>query len=63
MSKSRTGGRHILTSIVKRERVLIVEDDRAFELILRIPLEREGFIVDFVEEESVEPNHKGANGS
>jgi two-component system, sensor histidine kinase and response regulator len=35
---------------VKQERVLIVEDDRGTELILRIPLEREGFIVDFVEE-------------
>jgi len=35
---------------VKQERVLIVEDDRAAELILRIPLEREGFVVDFVEE-------------
>ncbi|HEV7427523.1 MAG TPA: response regulator [Thermoanaerobaculia bacterium] len=35
---------------MKQERVLIVEDDRAAELILRIPLEREGFIVDFVEE-------------
>lgn len=33
-----------------QERVLIVEDDRAAELILRIPLEREGFVVDFVEE-------------
>src|SRR5947199_7894658 len=41
---------HILTSVVKQERVLIVEDDRGTELILRIPLEREGFIVDFVEE-------------
>src|SRR3954462_3601754 len=41
---------HILTDVVKQERVLIVEDDRAAELILRIPLEREGFIVDFVEE-------------
>jgi DNA-binding response OmpR family regulator len=41
---------HILTSVVKQDRVLIVEDDRAAELILRIPLEREGFIVDFVEE-------------
>jgi DNA-binding response OmpR family regulator len=35
---------------VKQERLLILEDDRAFELILRIPFEREGFIVDFVEE-------------
>ena len=35
---------------MKQERVLIVEDDRATELILRIPLEREGFTVDFVEE-------------
>jgi DNA-binding response OmpR family regulator len=35
---------------VKQERVLIVEDDRGAELILRVPLEREGFIVDFVEE-------------
>jgi DNA-binding NtrC family response regulator len=35
---------------VKQERVLIVEDDRAAELILRVPLEREGFAVDFVEE-------------
>ncbi|HEX9460114.1 MAG TPA: response regulator [Thermoanaerobaculia bacterium] len=35
---------------MKQERVLIVEDDRAAELILRIPLEREGFVVDFVEE-------------
>jgi len=35
---------------VKQDRVLIVEDDRGTELILRIPLEREGFIVDFVEE-------------
>jgi len=35
---------------VQQERVLIVEDDRAAELILRIPLEREGFVVDFVEE-------------
>ncbi|HEV7485511.1 MAG TPA: response regulator [Thermoanaerobaculia bacterium] len=35
---------------MKQERVLIVEDDRAAELILRIPLEREGFAVDFVEE-------------
>ena len=33
-----------------RERILIVEDDRAAEIILRLPLEREGFIVDFVEE-------------
>src|SRR5258708_3007081 len=41
---------HILTDVVKQERVLIVEDDRAAELILRIPLEREGFVVDFVEE-------------
>jgi DNA-binding response OmpR family regulator len=41
---------HILTSVVKQDRVLIVEDDRAAELILRIPLEREGFAVDFVEE-------------
>ena len=41
---------HILTSVVKQDRVLIVEDDRAAELILRIPLEREGFVVDFVEE-------------
>ncbi len=32
------------------QRILIVEDDRAAELILRIPFEREGFIVDFVEE-------------
>lgn len=35
---------------MKQERVLIVEDDRGTELILRIPLEREGFVVDFVEE-------------
>jgi DNA-binding response OmpR family regulator len=35
---------------VIQDRVLIVEDDRASELILRIPLEREGFVVDFVEE-------------
>lgn len=35
---------------MKQERVLILEDDRAAELILRVPLEREGFIVDFVEE-------------
>jgi DNA-binding response OmpR family regulator len=35
---------------VKQERILIVDDDRALELILRIPLEREGFVVDFVEE-------------
>jgi CheY-like chemotaxis protein len=35
---------------VPRERILIVEDDRAAEIILRLPLEREGFIVDFVEE-------------
>jgi two-component system sensor histidine kinase/response regulator len=35
---------------VQQERLLIVEDDRASELILRIPLEREGFVVDFVEE-------------
>jgi DNA-binding response OmpR family regulator len=35
---------------VKQDRILIVEDDRAAELILRIPLEREGFVVDFVEE-------------
>jgi DNA-binding response OmpR family regulator len=35
---------------VKQQRILIVEDDRAAELILRIPLEREGFVVDFVEE-------------
>jgi len=35
---------------VKQDRVLIVEDDRAAELILRLPFEREGFIVDFVEE-------------
>jgi DNA-binding response OmpR family regulator len=41
---------HILPDVVKQERVLIVEDDRAAELILRIPLEREGFVVDFVEE-------------
>ena len=41
---------HILTDVVKQERVLIVEDDRTAELILRIPLEREGFVVDFVEE-------------
>ncbi|HXH38288.1 MAG TPA: response regulator [Thermoanaerobaculia bacterium] len=33
-----------------QERVLILEDDRAAELILRIPLERERFVVDFVEE-------------
>lgn len=32
------------------QRVLIVEDDRAAEIILRIPFEREGFVVDFVEE-------------
>jgi DNA-binding response OmpR family regulator len=41
---------HILTSVVQQDRVLIVEDDHAAELILRIPLEREGFLVDFVEE-------------
>lgn len=41
---------HILKDVVQQERVLIVEDDRAAELILRIPLEREGFMVDFVEE-------------
>ncbi|HEY4642209.1 MAG TPA: response regulator [Thermoanaerobaculia bacterium] len=35
---------------MKQDRVLIVEDDRAAELILRLPLEREGFVVDFVEE-------------
>jgi len=35
---------------VKQERILILEDDRAAELILRVPLEREGFVVDFVEE-------------
>ncbi|MBV8546297.1 MAG: response regulator [Acidobacteria bacterium] len=35
---------------MKQERVLIVEDDRGAELILRLPLEREGFAVDFVEE-------------
>ncbi|HSY47448.1 MAG TPA: response regulator [Thermoanaerobaculia bacterium] len=33
-----------------QERVLILEDDRAAELILRIPLERVRFAVDFVEE-------------
>jgi DNA-binding response OmpR family regulator len=36
--------------VVKQERVLILEDDRAAELILRIPLEHEGFVVDFAEE-------------
>jgi DNA-binding response OmpR family regulator len=36
--------------VKQQQRILIVEDDRAAELILRIPLEREGFIVDFVEE-------------
>src|SRR5258706_3440902 len=41
---------HILPDVVNQERVLILEDDRAAELILRIPLEREGFVVDFVEE-------------
>jgi DNA-binding response OmpR family regulator len=35
---------------VKQDRILIVEDDRAAELILRLPFEREGFVVDFVEE-------------
>jgi DNA-binding response OmpR family regulator len=35
---------------VTRERVLILEDDRAAELILRIPLERLRFAVDFVED-------------
>jgi DNA-binding response OmpR family regulator len=35
---------------VPGQRILIVEDDRAAEIILRLPLEREGFIVDFVEE-------------
>src|SRR3954465_14996875 len=47
---ARKAPQHILTSVVKQDRVLIVEDDRAAELILRIPVEREGFIVDFVEE-------------
>src|SRR3954466_10241164 len=47
---ARETSQHILTSVVKQERVLIVEDDRGAELILRIPLEREGFVVDFVEE-------------
>src|SRR5436305_9475681 len=49
-SVARKASQHILTSLVKQERVLIVEDDRGAELILRIPLEREGFVVDFVEE-------------
>jgi DNA-binding response OmpR family regulator len=40
---------YIVTDVVP-QRVLIVEDDRAAEIILRIPLEREGFVVDFVEE-------------
>lgn len=35
---------------MQQQRVLILEDDRAAELILRIPLEREGFVVDFVED-------------
>jgi len=42
--------RHIIIDVVSRERILIVEDDRAAEIILRLPLEREGFVVDFVEE-------------
>lgn len=42
--------RHIIIDIVPSQRILIVEDDRAAEIILRLPLEREGFIVDFVEE-------------
>jgi CheY-like chemotaxis protein len=32
------------------ERILIIEDDRTAELLFRIPLERAGFIVDFVDE-------------
>lgn len=39
----------IVTDVVP-QRILIVEDDSAAEIILRLPLEREGFIVDFVEE-------------
>lgn len=40
---------YIVTDVVP-QRVLIVEDDRAAEIILRLPLEREGFVVDFAEE-------------